>query len=193
MSTRNLSPEVIALIIQKKIIPVVFIRAEFPSGTKRIWTGRGTYTDSEGATWVGAGSVLGIEGISESVDTGAQGLRVQLDGLDPDLIQQLTDEDYQGGEVQIDVAYVDPTTYTIVVPPEPTWLGVLDTDEYERGSRSSSLVMMCENEIVDILRKREYRYSDRDQSLLFPNLVDTGLSRMAQIQDLKIPWGKTER
>lgn len=193
-SERTLSPEVLAMIAAELLEPVVFLFADFPSQPRRIWTGKGDYNDGTNV-WTGVGGIIGIESISETVDTGAQGLKVSLNGLDQDLVNQLTSDAYQKERCEILLGFWDRTSTNapdIVMLPEPLWRGVLDADDVMFSAKAANLTIYCEHRLVDILRKREWRYTDRDQQLLNPGEGDTGLSKIEQIQDLEITWGRTQ-
>lgn len=195
MALRNLSPAVVSLILAKKVKPAIFLYGDFPSGARRIWTGRGNYTDDEANVWVGTGALVAIKSIQETVDTAAQGLEVTLDGLDDSLILELTGQPYSGRSAEVLLGFWDfnvlPLRVTMLE--EPLWRGFLDTDDVTMGEKENSLTIFCEHRLVDLLRKREVRYTDQDQQYLNPGEGDTGLSKIEVIQDRSVTWGKTEK
>lgn len=193
MAERLLSPEVIALISAGTVEPVLFLYADFPSGERRLWTGLGNYTDGEAAVWEGMGGFISVEGIRETIDSGAQGITVTVNGLDPTLVNSIVTEQYQGRRAEILLGFWDRNLGTIIMTDEPLWRGFLDTDDVVATKGSRQLNIKCEHRMVDILRKREWRYTDQDQKNLYPDIVDTGLSYIEQIQDLSIPWGRSDK
>jgi hypothetical protein len=75
---------------------------------------------------------------------------------------------------------------------DPLWTGFLDTVTFEHGGvDGNSITFNLEHRLVDILRVREWRYTHRDQELLYPAAADTGMSKIEKIQDTSIPWGRT--
>ncbi len=191
MSERLLSSTLIDLISAGKVEPEIFLLADFPSGTRRFWTGKGTYTDSE-ASWEGIGGLIEIDSIQESIDSAAHGIRVKINGLDTVLVQSILGEEYQGHAAEIWLGFWDRESNRVIFTDEPAWKGTLDTDESEIMGDKTDLTILCEHRMVDILRKREIRYTHQDQQNLYPSGGDTGLSYMESIQDVTIPWGRTQ-
>jgi hypothetical protein len=192
---RSLSAGVIALIQAKEIRPVLFIRAEFPSGTKRYWTGEGDIDYDiiiSPETWEGVGDVIGFESFDEDIDTAAKGLAARINGLSTEFADDLLNSDYQGGEVVIYLGFWNPEETGIAALDDPLWRGTLDSDESTVDGEKSSIVIRGEHRLRDILRKREFRYTDQDQQLLYPGEGDTGMNKIEQIQDTSIPWGRTQ-
>lgn len=170
MSERELSNEVKNLIAQDEVRPVLFIQAEFPSGTRRIWTGVGTH-EFRGSTYEGVGGVVAIDTLSESTDSGAQGINISLSGLDSETISDILNDDFQGRPVYIWLGFYSDDYSTIYETDNPIWQGVMDTDEIEDDPQNPTLSISVEHRLVDILRRREVRYTRRDQEyLLRPNL-----------------------
>jgi hypothetical protein len=193
MAERLLSPEILALMASQVVEPVVFMFADFPSGARRLWTGLGNYTDGDANIWEGVGGLVGLESIPESIDSGAQGINVTLNGLNDTLINSVINEQYQGRQAEIRLGFWDRNLGTVVQTDEPIWKGTLDTDDITKGKDGTSLIIKCEHRMVDILRKREWRYTDQDQKNLYPDEVDTGLSHIEKIQDLTLPWGRAAK
>lgn len=189
---RTLTPTLIARIQQGIVRPVLFVFADFPSGAQRLWTGIGNITWS-GHTWEGVGGAIGFETVSETMDTAAKGISAKLNGLDPDMVSRLVNDAYQGRDAIIYLAFWNDDETSLEAMPEPLWQGSLDTDEVEDDGKTASITIAAEHRLVDILRKREFRYTDRDQQLLYPGQGDTGLNKIEAIQDLQIPWGRTQK
>lgn len=192
MSERNLSATVITLIQAQVVRPAVFLHAEFPNHPRRVWTGVGSYVDDETNVWEGIGGMLSLQAISETADTAAQGIQITLDGLDQNIADEITEAAYQGNGGTIRLGFWNPATERVVFLSDPMWRGVLDSDSSEVSGEAVKLILKCEHRMVDILRKREYRYTHRDQLFLHPGSTDTGLSRIESIQDTTIPWGRTQ-
>ncbi len=198
MAQRALSPEFLALIAAGKMRPAVFLLADFPSGVRRLWTGQGNYVEDDSSLseseviWEGIGGVVTIDQVQESVDVGVPGLKVTLDGLDSSIVNSLLTEDYQGRRAEMRLGFWDSSIERVVFADEPVWRGTLDTDDSEIAQKGTRLTVMCEHRMADILRKREYRYTNQDQQLIYPEANDTGLAHMEEIQDLSLPWGRTQ-
>jgi hypothetical protein len=188
---RILSAELIARIQAKVVKPVILVFADFPSGAKRVWTGIGNI-EWGGHTWEGVGGAIGFEAVSETTDTSAKGITARINGLDADFAAALVNDAYQGREATIWLGFWDEAETDLEVMSGPLWSGMMDTDQVEDAGDTASLAIQAEHRLVDILRKREFRYTHRDQQLLYPGQGDTGLNKIEKIQDVTIPWGRTQ-
>ena len=192
MSERFLTPELVDLIMADVVRPALFIFADFPSGAQRFWTGSEDI-EWDGFTWKAVGGAISFDAVAETVDTAAKGLAARLSGLDTALTHKIISDAYQGNIAIVYVAFWDWNgTHELVFAPEPLWRGQLDTDHSEVNGETTELIVNSEHRLIDILRKREYRYSDRDQALLFPDMLDTGLNKLPSVIDASIPWGKAQ-
>lgn len=192
MSERLLSAGIIALIQAGTVEPAAFLYADFPSGAKRVWTGIGNYTDGEANVWEGIGGVVEIRSIQETIDIAASGLSVTLDGLDDTVVQKILGDNYQGRAAEFKLGFWDRNTNEVIFTDEPVWKGTLDMDESEIAAKGVKLTIICEHRMADVLRKREARYTNEDQQRLHPTAGDTAFTRIEQIQDVTIPWGRTQ-
>jgi len=193
MAARELTPEIIALIKGKTILPALFILADFPTTPRYVWTGKGQQV-LNGHTYIGIGGLISMDqAVQETVDTGTQGIRFQLSGLEDSVIQEITTDNYQGHEVRIDLGFYDPANWDLWMMPDAFWRGTLDTDEENISSKERTLTIYAEHRMVDILRKREFRYTQKHQEQLYPMSGDTGLMHIERIIDISIPWGRTQK
>lgn len=197
---RRMSAEVIALLAAKTVRAAFFFQADFPTGMRRLWTGKGNYTDALSQVWQGIGAIVSINAFSETIDSGSQGLTVRLDGLSPSIVNALRRAPYQGRGVEAQLAFWGKDSNgddVLHFLDRPVWKGTLDTDDSQRSKTEVALVLYCEHRLGDILRKREWRYTHRDQQELYPphegQAPDTALNKMEGIQDLIVPWGKTAK
>lgn len=192
MSERALSAELITRIQAGTVRPALFIYADFPSGAKLYWTGTEPI-EWDGETWLGGGAAIGFETFSETVDTAARGMRARINGVDLAFAEALTAEAYQGRAIAIYLGFFNAAENNLEVMEGALWQGSMDTDELEAGKDSISLVISAEHHLTDLLRKRGYRYTDADQQALYPSGGDTGLNKIPYIQELAVPWGRTEK
>jgi len=186
---RSLDPIIIQRLLEKVIRPVLFIFADFATNPQRLWTGCGDILFM-GETWKGIGALIGFETIPETVDTSSQGITAKLNGLDTDIIAALIGDDYQGREATIFLGFWDENRDNLEALDDPLWRGILDTDSVKDNGKTSELSITAENELVDQLRRRDFRYNQQSQNLLHPVTTDTGLNKIESIQDVKIAWGR---
>jgi len=90
-----------------KIKTAVLVEATFSSGSINLWTGYGNLTYG-GITYSGAGSLLDISSVQESLETRANGFSVTLNGLDPSLLAVALAEPYTGRPFKAKLAFITP-------------------------------------------------------------------------------------
>tara|TARA_Y100000114_G_C11746366_1_gene321816 strand:+ start:792 stop:1745 length:954 start_codon:yes stop_codon:yes gene_type:complete len=102
-----------------KVKIAVFIEADFSSGSVYLWSGYGNLTYS-GITYAGAGSLLDIGTVTETLETRANGFTCQLNGLDASLLSIALAEPYTGRPFKAKIGFLAPdpdqeTTFKIKV------------------------------------------------------------------------------
>lgn len=106
-SERDLYAGILAATEAKLIKPAILIEAEFPSGIKRIWSGYGQITFG-GKPWQGVGEMLGIDAITEALDTAAQGISISFDAMDDSgVLALILGDNYQGSNITIYLTFYD--------------------------------------------------------------------------------------
>tara|TARA_R110000796_G_scaffold173868_1_gene290824 strand:+ start:14777 stop:15346 length:570 start_codon:yes stop_codon:yes gene_type:complete len=187
MSERDLTPEMLAAIAAKEVRPLLLVKAFFPAGTVRVWTGVGDLIYAS-ETWNGLGSLLSIDAVQEQIDGTAQGLRIQLSGLDSAFFSPVLLGDYQNSRAEVYFGVRSPDG-TLSGAPLLLFAGKLDSDETEDDGESSTLSINVESRLADLLRPRERRYTHQDQQALNPGAGDEGLRFIPGLQNLDLKWG----
>tara|TARA_R100000329_G_scaffold150419_2_gene143300 strand:- start:41 stop:994 length:954 start_codon:yes stop_codon:yes gene_type:complete len=90
-----------------KVKIAVFIEATFSSGAVNLWSGYGSLTYA-GVTYAGAGNLLDISSVTETLETRANGFSCQLNGLDSSLLSIALAEPYTGRPFKAKVGFVAP-------------------------------------------------------------------------------------
>ena len=188
MSERDLSPGLKEEIAKPKLSPLLLLSADFEDGPVRVWTGIGEI-EWNGETWQGLGSLLQIDPVQEQVDGSAQGLKLQLSGLDATFFSPVMLGDYQGrrGEIYFGAIREDGS---VIEEPYLLFAGILDSDETEDDGTNAVLNLNVESRLADLLRKREFRYTHQDQQALHPGANDDGLKFVPALQNLGLQWGR---
>ena len=192
MSERDLSSDVLLAIVEGTVKPAVFVFADIPSEPRYLWTGRGDVTWG-GFTWKGVGGLISFSTVSETTDTAVRGIKAKMNALDSDLISDIIGDNYQGRAAVLYIGFYRLSDNVLLVEPQPLWKGILETDEIEDDASQPVLEISAEHRLSDILRKREIRYTDQDQQYLHPGDGDTGLNKVETIQDVSVPWGRTQK
>tara|TARA_R100001460_G_scaffold2629_1_gene8370 strand:- start:5439 stop:6392 length:954 start_codon:yes stop_codon:yes gene_type:complete len=96
-----------AIARSNKIKVGVLIEATFSSGAVNLWNGYGNLTYS-GVTYAGAGKLLDISAVQESIETRANGFSATLSGLDSSLLAIALDEAYTGRPFKAKICFLAP-------------------------------------------------------------------------------------
>ena len=189
MSERNLSAATKQATTEDVIAPIFMMSAVFPEGEVFLWTGTGSI-DWNGEAWDGIGDFLTIDIATETMDGSSQGSSVVVGGIDSDLFNSITLGDYQGGRAKLWLGMLDIDDGSVKDTPYLLFSGLLDSDEMEDDGSSVNLKINVEHRMADLLRAREYRYTDQDQQALHPGENDKGLEFMGSMVDVQLKWGK---
>lgn len=182
---RSLTAGMITEVTAKALSPILLMKAEFDSGALRLWTGLGNLTYNA-EVYVGAGGMIGVSPVTESLNTQANGVDFALRGIPNDLIALALSENYQGRFVSCWFACLD-ASGALISSPYLLFKGRMDVLEILEAGDTSTLTMRCENLLIDLQRVKSRRYTDEDQKAMFPN--DKGLEFVVQLQDREIIWG----
>ncbi len=166
--------------------PAAFFHGAFPSGDVRIWTGIGTLKWG-GHDWIGAGALIKVSGIEETSGVEASGVAVTLTGVPVELVSLAIREARQNSLGTILLGFVNDDG-GLVADPEPVFTGLLDVPQIEDGAETCAITLSYENQMIDLQRAREWRYTDESQKVLHPG--DRAFEYVAGIQDKKITWGQ---
>jgi len=162
------------------------IKAEFDSGTIRLWTGIDDLTISS-ESYTGAGQLLSISNVEESTDLKSAGLTVGITGMDTTVLNLALTENYQNRFITLYLGYVMGKTNEVagtlvLFKGRMTTLSITDTPQ------GSTISINAENRLIDLDRPSNFRYTKESQNFLHNG--DTGFNRVASLQDKEIVWGK---
>lgn len=137
---------------------------EFDSGHVRC-NNSGYEITWDGDLFPGVGAWGGFDGIEESLDFVARGMRFVLGGVDPALISTIMSERYQGRPASLYIAMLN-ADMTFVDTPELRWAGYMDTMDIEvverrGGGQEAQITLTCEHRLRNAPPCA--RWSDGDQ------------------------------
>tara|TARA_A100001037_G_scaffold95932_2_gene87350 strand:- start:1337 stop:1960 length:624 start_codon:yes stop_codon:yes gene_type:complete len=188
MSERTLTDAVKTAAASEVVAPFFAVSADFPSGTVKIWAGVGELTFG-GNTYEGVGEFLAIEAITETVDSGSNGVALTLSGIPSEVRNPIFEDAYQGNSAEVIMGCFDPNTGEIIDDPITIFKGHLDSDTVTENGTTQQIKLRVENRLVDLLRAREYRYTLEGQHQLQGATTDKGLEFMPALQETDIEWG----
>lgn len=186
--SRGLTSAMTTALSGRKVRPAMLVELEFDSGTDHLWTGYGDLPwDSK--TWTGGGDVMSVRPFSESTDIRANGASVVLSGIPSARISIALSEDYQGRTATLYLAVIDDSGAVIADPIQ--FSGRMDQMNIEEDGQTATIALSIESQLVDLNKSREFRYTDQDQRIDYPN--DKGFEYVAGLQDKAVTWGPDNR
>jgi len=183
--SRNLDSALASHFAGAVVYPIFLLRADFDSGTLRLWTGYGDLTWN-GATFTGAGEVLNLDLPDETLSLEANGAEATLTGIDSSLVATALAEDYQERPATIWVAALDGGQN--LLPPYPVYAGRIDTMQIKSSGDEADIGVTIEQPLISFKSQRGSRYTPEDQKRRFPD--DEGLAQVPTLNDgRQITWG----
>lgn len=166
-------------IFEGRLVDAVFLfEAFFDSGTLRFWTGLGELT-VDGDTFTGAGNLISISQIEETIESRGLSGTVQLSGIPTANVSLAMTEPYQGRRAKCSIALFE--SGVMIGTPLVLYHPFMDVMEVEIGGPSSIIRM---NVQTRKRKKREAFYTHEDQQQRFSG--DQFFSRVNELQDKEI-------
>lgn len=164
--------------------PVLFVSAEFLSGTVYYWTGIGTIAWN-GQTWLGAGQLLRVAPAEETLTVRAAGARITLSGLSAAIVALAMDEARQGKFVQCWLGFLD-SAGAVIADPTVLFRGWLDDIETLIGPEMGSVTIVAESRMASS-PKAYRRFTETDQKAEYA--ADTFFDFVEAVQTWRGTWG----
>lgn len=167
-----------------EVRPFVLIDLMFSSPIY-LWSGYGdlSYTN----TYLGVGELLSINSIEESQDLGANGLQIDLSGINgTTLLTKALSEEYQGKTVTVRLGAKD-SSGNIISDPIIIYSGFMDVMVINEGVEESTISLSVENKLIALSKTKERRYTSNDQRADYPS--DKGFDYVTTIAEKTINWG----
>ena len=163
------------------------VKAQFDTETIRLWTGASDLIiNSE--TYEGAGTLLSIGDIEDSMEVKSTNLTISLSGMDTTVMNLALSEDLQNRKVQLLMGYLmggaNESAGEIVMF-SGRMTNVQISDDPENGA---TIAINAENRLVDLNRPSNLRYTNSSQMTL--NSSDTGFKYVQAIQGKELMWGR---
>jgi len=210
--SRNVTEAFAAAMTAPVVSPILLFEAEFSTSTVYMWTGIGDLAWNS-QTYTGIGNLVGVSAIEESDDLKANGINVTLAGVSPAHLELVLNELRLGKPGSIRLGLFDQgydlgdesVPYVIgesainmhlgiegggLIPdPKIIFKGRLDVGGIDDSDPTKPIVTLnYENELIDLERPREWRFTDEHQKKLYSG--DRGDEYIAGLQDAEIIWGR---
>jgi hypothetical protein len=150
----------------------------------RVWSGIGDMVYG-GLVWKGVGTLGAISPIVETTQTQAQGITLQLSGVDTSLLAAAQQYLNAGGQAEIHLGFIDPNGL-LIDSPIMCYQGLIDQVSIDLGTKSSVITVAVENKLTQLQRARGTLFTDQDQRARHPN--DGGLKYVSQLADKLVVW-----
>jgi hypothetical protein len=188
-----LAPETADALAEGRVVDRGMILFDLGSGLYGFWTGRGPFAHA-GVTYVGAGSLIEIDGMRQVADLSAVPLVVRLTAIEntaltPDLLARIEDEHYHQRPCTISTAYFHPDSYALLSV-EPEYRGYIDRIVHTESEDGQALLEAhLESRFRDHLRTGYRVRSDADQRRINP--TDDGLRHVMTVANEPVLFGRT--
>lgn len=162
------------------------VKAQFDTETIRLWTGIDDIT-VDGETYTGAGTLLGIGEIEDTMEVKSSNCTFTLSGMDTTVLNLALSEDVQNRKITMLMGYLsggsnESAGEIVLFSGRMTNLTVND------DPNGMTIAINAENRLVDLNRPCNLRYTQQSQQIVSNG--DTGFKYVAAIQDQQINWGR---
>ncbi len=167
-----------------------FVALDFDTDPVYVWTGTRSYAatlPTEAThTYLGIGALGSLDGILESSDGSSNGVKLQMGGINNDLLVNALGQNYQGRSAKIWLVYFDASE---VIIPDPLVLfsGQMDVMSLVDGDTQGAIEIVCESRDQLLKRTSESLLTDEEQQRIFPD--DLGLEFVGELQNKVLTWG----
>ena len=181
---RDVTSNMIAQLEADVLQPFLAVKLAFDSDPVLAWTGNGTITiNSE--EYIGVGTLMAIDAVSETASVQAKGVQVQLSGVPNDLISAALNESYQGRDA---IVYFGALSGgAVVTSPYVAFKGFIDTMIISESAELATITLAAESRLIALEVAKVRRFTSEDQKIDFPD--DKGFDFVAGLQDKEIVWG----
>jgi hypothetical protein len=187
--SRNLSANMIAATTAATVSPIILVRADFASGVLRLHSGYGNLTFG-GETYLGVGHLGKISTVEEDGDLAVYGVNFELSGIPSEYIAVFLTEHYQGRSIRAWLAIMN-SDGTLQSGEYEFFTGRMDFAKVEEGPETSTITISAENELADLRRSRERRYTHEEMRMRKP--AEMGFEFVTALQNKTIMWGRVYR
>jgi len=168
--------------------PYIAAYMDFSGSAVRVWTGNATKSLSDdfgGGNYLGVGTLGGVSAVTETTDVSAKGIDLTLSGIPTEYVSLALSDNYRGRQVAVYLILFNTamTSYEQIT----MFRGRMNQISINESGETSTLIISCENRLIELNRPTELRYTDEAQKELYP--TDKGLEFVAAMANKSIYWG----
>jgi len=116
-----------------------------------------------GATYTGAGDLLGISEVEETSEVVARGLSLTLTGIPSAMTALALSDPFQGRKATVKLGFEGSTDTAII------FSGLMNSFEIEEGAATGAITVVVDNDLALLDRPVSRRYSDQSQRTRYPD------------------------
>lgn len=162
------------------------VKAEFDTSDIKLWSGIDDIT-VDGETYVGAGTLLTISDVEDTMEVKSTNCSFNLSGMDTTVLNLALSEDIQNRKITLFMGYLsgggNVSAGEIVL-----FSGRMTNVSISDDPNGSTITINAENRLVDLNRPCNLRYTQASQQIV--SSTDTGYKYVMALQDQEIDWGK---
>lgn len=170
--------------------PYIAAYMDFSGSAVRVWTGNATKSLSDdfgGGNYLGVGTFGGVSSVTETTDVSAKGIDLTLSGIPTEYVSLALSDNYRGRQVAVYLILFNTamTSYEQIT----MFRGRMNQISINESGETSTLIVSCENRLIELNRTNDVRYTDEAQKQLYP--TDTGLKFVSAMANKSIYWGNS--
>ena len=154
-------------IAENIIVPRRLIDAEFTGGTVYLWDGIGELSWN-GNTYLGAGDLLGISEIVESVEVRIESMMISFSGITSSYKSLALQSVDLKNQATVRLALLN-SSGAVIAEPDVLFIGNMDSVSLREGGDTARFDLILQNELVKTQKAKERRYTDEDQKSIYPS------------------------
>jgi|TARA_A100001015_G_C14990412_1_gene713624 hypothetical protein len=162
------------------------VKAQFDTETIRLWTGIDDIT-LDGETYTGAGDLLGITDIEDTLEIKSTNCSFTLSGMDETVLNLALSEDIQNRKIFLFMGYLSGGG-NVSAGEITLFSGRMTNLSINDDPDGMTIIVNAENRLVDLNRPCNLRYTLASQQII--NSTDTGFKYVMALQDKQIDWGR---
>ena len=141
------------------------VKAEFDSGDVNLWTGLNDLVIGSD-TYTGAGDLLGISNIEDSLELASTHITLTVSGIDSSILSLALTESYQNRPITIYLGYLMGSTNE-VAGTLTLFKGRMVSMTTTDTPQGINISLDCENRLLDLTRPSNYRYTKEDLMIVY--------------------------
>lgn len=163
------------------------LKAQFDTDDILVWTGTDDLViNSE--TYTGAGSLIQISNIEDTIELKSSGMMVTISGMDATVLNYALTENYQNRPITLFLGFTMGGSNE-VAGVLTLFKGRMINMTISDSPDGATIALSAENRLVDLKRPSNLRYTKNSQR--YVDSADTGFNRVNSIQDMEIIWGRS--